>query len=201
MTGTSSIYDQTSSENAWGFLSAILFNPIKRIRQLSLFYGARVTVTPLQDDYYEISIRPLLFVYIMSWFFTICSFVSGKLVIAGKLLAGMVLSLIHFVSSVLVWISTPISSLKIELKLDEPVIITGLDGQLAVLTVTKSGQRYDIEVIGKEDETANLQATLQVEENGVELTANTKEDIDSMVRLTYSKQQKQEENNNTKKSN
>lgn len=56
-------------------------------------------------------------------------------------------------------------------------------------------------MIGKEDETANLQATLQIEENGVELTANTKEDIDSMVRLTYSKQQKQEENNNTKKSN
>ena len=56
-------------------------------------------------------------------------------------------------------------------------------------------------MIGKEDETANLQATLQVEEDVVELTANTMEDTDFMVRLTYSKQQKQEENNNTKKSN
>ena len=55
-------------------------------------------------------------------------------------------------------------------------------------------------VVGDEDDTADLQATLQVEEDGVELTANKKEDNDSMVRLTYSKQQKQEENNNTKKS-
>ena len=56
-------------------------------------------------------------------------------------------------------------------------------------------------VVGDEDDTADLQATLQVEEDGVELTANKKEDNDSVVRLTYSKQQKQEENNNTKKSN
>ena len=56
-------------------------------------------------------------------------------------------------------------------------------------------------VVGDEDDTADLQATLQVEEDGVELTANKKEDNDSIVRLTYSKQQKQEENNNTKKSN
>ena len=56
-------------------------------------------------------------------------------------------------------------------------------------------------VVGDEDDTADLQATLQVEEDGVELTANKKEDNGSMVRLTYSKQQKQEENNNTKKSN
>ena len=55
-------------------------------------------------------------------------------------------------------------------------------------------------VVGDEDDTADLQATLQVEEDGVELTANKKEDNGSRVRLTYSKQQKQEENNNTKKS-